>query len=437
MHDVQADPASVDDTNLRMPMHDDSEDEDDLAQVEVEEQEVAGTSPDDDGVASKSRSENVDADLEYSTASSAADSASSDEDGSSGDSSTREETKAAMELGKLGARVLELERKLDSFERRYQTALSRSVMVHWGHGKIKRKLAFDDHLDAQRLRTQAGNVVTELTSVLLKLDAIESHGNKTIRAARRGLVLKLTNTDLPRAEKDFKRAGHLVGLDSRLRAAKVPVAEHNSESGSDSDSDGDKMMADGNETEVVSGSVPVPKPETTVSSDPESPPVREPQPEQSPKRDTSSRLSPHMNHCQQDQHCDGGKTFKRRAPLEHDVREGQDMVAIYVGARDRQLALEDASVQVDRASGELQVIVRGYETQKFDVTHQMLLPLQTSYKIERGVLVIKIPKRQQYPTATRFVRQAPQAYQPRRHGFNGFQGHPVYHQRTQPVSWFY
>eukprot|EP00932_Pfiesteria_piscicida_P004722 SRR837773.14626.p1 GENE.SRR837773.14626~~SRR837773.14626.p1 ORF type:complete len:441 (+),score=111.52 SRR837773.14626:61-1323(+) len=325
-------------------------------------------------VAHKEEAQHTDVSDGSSVASSAASSAASAE--------SAERTKAAMELGKLGARVLELERKSDGLDRRYELALSRSVAAYWARrGGVRRALESDDKLDAQRLRTQAGKVVTGLTNTLLELDSVESHGDKTIRQARRGLVLKLNNVMLPRAEAMFSKAVRLVNLDAQRR-------ERLAAAGFVADAD---QAAEPHEQEQEQEQSE--RPERAASDDDASEgsedSAMEEDKEEEPKREEPKRAAPQPA---------AGTT-----DLMHRVEEKEDRISIYVGAPGQELALGDVRVQVDRSSGELEVAVRGHEVQKFDVTHRLLAPLQTSYKIERGVLVINVPKRQ------RRVQQAPRS----------------------------
>ncbi len=70
-------------------------------------------------------------------------------------------------------------------------------------------------------------------------------------------------------------------------------------------------------------------------------------------------------------------------------------MVITVAAPGATLTLADARVEVDRASGQLEVFVRGFEPAAFDVTSRALLPLQTTFKlIGPNVLAVKVPKLQ-------------------------------------------
>jgi hypothetical protein len=72
-------------------------------------------------------------------------------------------------------------------------------------------------LEASELKTKTGQFVIQLQGLVLELDAIESHGNKTLREARKHVVTYINSLVLPRADTLLRRAQSLTRLQDKLR----------------------------------------------------------------------------------------------------------------------------------------------------------------------------------------------------------------------------
>jgi hypothetical protein len=286
---------------------------------------------------------------------------------------------AGQRLGRVAAATLALEKELALGEGWVMQALAASVARHWAARALPRHpLASDDGLGAAKLRTKLGQLLESLTKQVLALDEVQSHGDAVVKKSRRGISTRLIK-DLQAAERLLSRSARLIELDASLRARS-----------------GARPAPNAMEVEAA---VPLaqaaagPAPPAAPTAQPQEAPTLQPvhakaEPETQGRRAQQAR--PQRRGKPQEQHQ------RRRRQLRYSVDEDEACVVITVAAPGgATLTLADTRVEVDRASGQLEVFVRGFEPAAFDVTSRALLPLQTTFRqIGPNVLAVKVPKLQ-------------------------------------------
>jgi hypothetical protein len=307
--------------------------------------------------------------------------------------SSSEETEAAISLGRLGATLIELDKQHQVNQELFETSLAKSVTVFWAGVSGLRPLVFDDRLDAQKLRTTVGKTVSELTQLLLEIDQVSSYGNAVIRKARKSLVVKLNEHQLPRAENLLSKVSKLVDMDENLRTRCAHIRAAAAAAKAQKEEAPTRAREKGEN-----------KPQKSKSARNQKTQERTP-PEHSPK-------------------------LEHQHELEFQIKEMPENVLI-LSKIPRAFTADDVHLEINRETGELLVAVRGHEIQSFDITHRSLLALRTSYRVENGTLVIQVPKRSA-PAPERRCR-------PMVHGApHHFYESPRYYYRgAPPASYFF
>jgi hypothetical protein len=308
---------------------------------------------------------------------------------------------ASQRLGRVAAATLALEKELALAEGWVAEVLAASVARHWAARALPRHpLVKDDGLGAAKLRTKLGQLVESLTKQVLALDEVQSHGDVVVKKSRRGIFTRLVK-DLQAAERYLSRSARLVQLDASMRArsgtrpaltameeeAVEPLAQ--AEAAPEAPAAQPEHAKAAAETQDKEQAQQV-RPQRRRTQQQHHQQQRQQQekqsPQQPPKEPQQQQQQPQLQQQLEQER-------QRRLQLRYSMDEDEASVVIMIMAPGVELTLADARVEVDRASGQLKVSVRGFEPAAFDVTSRALLPLQTTFRlVGPNVLAVKIPK---------------------------------------------
>ncbi|GBG28403.1 Hypothetical Protein FCC1311_046262 [Hondaea fermentalgiana] len=321
-----------------------------------------------------------------------------DEDCEMGESDelAKEIEASRVKLQEIGKRVNLLTLKVSRSRERFRTQSAMVAGNVWMLKALKRGLSTFSKVATTSLVEDHGVMVETLMRELINLDAVESHGDESLRSRRRELVKRINGKVLPRADQALARAKKLAARDRELRALLQEQQQQQQQ----------KQQKQEVEPKQESRELAMDTSDENEAS------TQSPENKSEPKQasEQTAARSPKATHGKKK----GKKTSATKrppahaqSPLRYKIGENADEATILCEVP-QDLTLRDVEVAFDRSSGELEVRLPNREPAVFDVSAPRVNPLATTYTLRNGVLRIAIPKRKPQRQNFNQARHVPQ-----------------------------
>jgi len=135
---------------------------------------------------------------------------------------------ALRKLETIGREAAEAFADFAQFSEARREIIAKTAARYWLARSLRRQMAKGcEELDSQILRTAAGGVMVRVEKLLLRLDAVESRNDETVRFVRRQLVSRLS-TQLGEMEKFMEKLKRLIAFQAEKDSAARELLDRNS-----------------------------------------------------------------------------------------------------------------------------------------------------------------------------------------------------------------